>query len=96
MKALAFSPAAEADIDKIWDYSADNWGPDQADRYTDEIRDACNALAAGRKRGKIVDVRPGYLKLTTGSHMVYFRDRGDHLEIMRVLHHKQDVDRHLG
>ncbi len=37
MKAIAFSPAAETDIDDIWDYSADNWGPDQADRYTDEI-----------------------------------------------------------
>lgn len=95
MKALAFSPAAQADIDAIWDYSADNWGPDQADRYTDEIRDACNALAAGRKRGRPVDVRPGYLKLTTGSHMVYFRDNGDRLEIMRVLHNKQDVERHL-
>ena len=51
MKALAFSPAAESDIDSIWDYSADNWGPDQADRYTDEIRDACHALASGSKQG---------------------------------------------
>ena len=46
MKALSFSPRAEVDIDGIWDYSADNWGPDQADRYTDEIRDACHALAS--------------------------------------------------
>jgi toxin ParE1/3/4 len=95
MKTLAFSPAAEADIEGIWDYSADNWGPDQADRYTDEIRDACHAVAAGRKRGKLVDLRPGYLKLSTGSHMIYFRDYGDWLEIVRVLHGRQDVERHL-
>jgi len=95
MKVLAFSPAAEADIEGIWDYSADNWGPDQADRYTDEIRDACRALASGGKRGKVVDVRSGYLKLSTGSHMIYFRDHGDRLEIMRVLHGRQDVQRHL-
>jgi len=95
MKALAFSPAAEADIEGIWDYSADNWGPDQADRYTDEIRDAYRALASGGKRGKVVDVRSGYLKLSTGSHMIYFRDHGDRLEIMRVLHGRQDVQRHL-
>jgi len=95
MKALAFSPAAEADIEGIWDYSADNWGPDQADRYTDEIRDACRTLASGGKRGRVVDVRSGYLKLSTGSHMIYFRDHGDRLEIMRVLHGRQDVDRHL-
>jgi len=93
MKALVFAPAAEADIEGIWDYSADNWGPDQADRYTDEIRDACRALASGRKRGRTVDVRPGYLKLSTGSHVVFFRDLGDRLEIIRVLHSRQDVER---
>lgn len=95
MKALAFSPAAEADINEIWDYSAENWGPDQADRYTDELRDACHALAAGRRQGRPVEVRPGYLKLSTGSHMIYFRDLGDLLEIMRVLHGRRHVERHL-
>ncbi|PZQ48841.1 MAG: type II toxin-antitoxin system RelE/ParE family toxin [Rhodovulum sulfidophilum] len=91
MKALKFSPAAEADINGIWDYSAANWGPDQADRYTDEIRDACRALASGRKQGRAVDVRPGYLKCLTGSHVIFFRDLGGHLEVIRVLHGKQDV-----
>lgn len=95
MKALAFSPAAQSDIDDIWDHSATNWGPDQADRYTDEIRDACHALAAGPRHGRQVDVRPGYLKLSTGSHMIYFRDLGDLLETVRVLHGRRDAERHL-
>jgi toxin ParE1/3/4 len=95
MKTLVFSPAAVADIDEIWNYSAANWGPAQADRYTDEIRDACNELAAGRRQGRKVDVRPGYLKLSTGSHVVFFRDLGVQLEITRVLHSRQDVERHL-
>ncbi|HRC59432.1 MAG TPA: type II toxin-antitoxin system RelE/ParE family toxin [Candidatus Propionivibrio aalborgensis] len=95
MKVLAFSPAAEADIDGIWDYSADNWGPEQADRYTDEIRDACHALASGRKQGRVVDVRPRYLKISTGSHVIYYRDQGDRLEIVRVLHSRMDSNRHL-
>lgn len=83
MKPLAFSPAAEADIDGMWDYSAKTWGPDQADRYTDEIRDACLALAHDRKQGRPVDVRPGYLRLSTGSHVIYYRDRGDRLDVIR-------------
>lgn len=95
MKALSFSPRAEVDIDGIWDYSADNWGPDQADRYTDEIRDACHALASGRKQGQATNVRLGYRKCPTGSHVIYFRDRGDWLEIVRVLHSAQDAERHL-
>ena len=95
MKALGFSPAAAADIVAIWDFSADRWGPDQADRYTDEIRDSCLALAGGRARGQAVDLRPGYLKYRTGSHVIYYRDRGERLEVIRVLHGRMDVDRHL-
>jgi toxin ParE1/3/4 len=95
MKALAFSPAAESDIDGIWDYSAHTWGPDQADRYTDEIRDVCHALARDQKRGRAVDVRPGYLKFSTGSHVIYYRDHGNRLEIVRILHGRMEVNRHL-
>ncbi|MBU1575072.1 MAG: type II toxin-antitoxin system RelE/ParE family toxin [Alphaproteobacteria bacterium] len=88
MKPLAFSPAA--DIDGIWDYSTATWRPDQADRYTDEVRDACLALAQDRKQG-----RPGYLRLSTGSHVIYYRDRGDRLDVIRVLHNRMDANRHF-
>ena len=60
-----------------------------------EIRDTCRALAADRKRGRVADVRPGYLKYPSGAHVIYFRDHGDRLEIVRILHGKQDVQRHL-
>lgn len=95
MKTLVFSPAAQDDIENIWTYSAENWGPDQADRYTDEIQDACLALTLGRRRGRDVAVRPGYLKCLTGSHVIYYRDRDDHIAIIRILHSRQDVGRHL-
>jgi toxin ParE1/3/4 len=95
VKALVFSPAAEADIEAIWEYSADNWGEDQADRYTDEIRECCDGLTSGRKRGRLVNVRRGYFVCQAGSHMIYFRDHGDVLEVVRVLHGAQDVQRHL-
>lgn len=95
MKALIFSPAAETDIDGIWDYSADNWGPDQADSYTDEIRDTCHALALGQKRGRVTSARPGYLKYPCRAHVIYFRNLGDTLEIVRILHGAQDAERNL-
>ncbi|MEI6798714.1 MAG: type II toxin-antitoxin system RelE/ParE family toxin [Pseudomonadota bacterium] len=76
-------------------YSAEIWGPNQADRYTDEIRDACHALAAGRKTGRLVDIRPVYLKYTTGSHIIYVKDQMDRREVIRILHSRQDVVSHL-
>lgn len=95
MKAVAFSPAAEEDIGEIWDYSADRWGPDQADHYTDAIRDACYALAQGKKRGRPADVLPDFQKYLCGSHVVYFLDYPEHLGVIRILHQRQDAERHL-
>lgn len=94
MKAVSFSPAAAADIDDIWDYTADRWGADQADNYTDVIRDACHALAKGTKQGR-PSVLPGFQKYLCGSHVVYFLDYADHLNVIRILHQRQDAERHL-
>lgn len=62
MSRVTFSPAAIADIDGIWDYTAETWGVDQAEHYTDDIRDTCDALAEGGKKGRPMDVREGFLK----------------------------------
>ena len=94
MKAIAFSPAAEADIGEIWDYSTDRWGPDQADSYIDAIRDVCHALARGTKQGR-PSVLANLQKYLCGSHVVYFLDYPDHLDVIRVLHQRQDAERHL-
>jgi toxin ParE1/3/4 len=93
MKPLLFSPAAQADLAEIWDYTAERWGTTQADHDTDDLHAACDALAAGRRQGRPVDVRPGYLKYLVGSHVIYFRERGDPLEIVRILHGRMDVSR---
>lgn len=49
MSRVTFSPAAIADIDGIWDYTAEMWVVDQAEHYIEGIRGTCNALAAGGK-----------------------------------------------
>lgn len=69
---ISFSPAAEDDLSKIWDYTAKNWGLEKADSYTDEIRDACLALADGTKHGSPVDILPNFQKYFCGSHVIFF------------------------
>jgi toxin ParE1/3/4 len=95
MKALTYSARAQSDIDAIWEYSVERWGIDQAERYVREIKSQCNALAFGHKRGTAANVRPGYLKRPCGSHVIYYRDLPDGLEVIRILHAAQDVERHL-
>ena len=95
MKALAFTVAATADLEEIWDYTEGEWGLAQARRYVQELRDTCHALASGERRSRKVDVRPGYLKCLSGSHVIFFRDLSDTLEIVRILHGAQDAERYL-
>ncbi|WP_421857131.1 type II toxin-antitoxin system RelE/ParE family toxin [Oricola sp.] len=95
MNRVTFSPAAIADIEGIWDYTAESWGADQADRYTDDIRDACHDLATGRKQGRTVGIRDSYLKYAVGRHFVFFVPTGDGIAVIRVLHQRMDTERHL-
>lgn len=91
MKALALSPAAEADLERIWEYSAEHWGVKRADLYIDNIQDACRDLASSVTRGRPVDVRAGYLKYAVGTHMIYFLDQPNSLDVIRILHQQQDI-----
>ncbi len=95
MSRVTFSPAAIADIDGVWDYTAKTWGLDQADHYTDDIRDTCDALAAGLKQGRAVDVRDGYLKYAVGKHFVFFVRASNGIAVIRVLHQQMDTELHL-
>jgi len=95
MSRVTFSPEAITDIDRIWDYTAETWGMDQADHYIDDIRDTCNALAEGLKQGRSVGVRDGYLKCAAGKHFVFFVQVGDGIAVIRVLHQRMDTDLHL-
>jgi toxin ParE1/3/4 len=92
---LTFSPAAVADIGAIWDYTAETWGVGQADRYVDDIRSACVALAEGEQAGRRVDVLDGYLKYPVGRHLIFSRQVGTGIVVIRVLHQSMDVERHL-
>lgn len=97
MSAYLFTPAARTDLEEIWDYSVEQWGEEKAEAYIRQIRDACEALASGRKKGRAIDgIRPGYLKLAAGSHFLFFRfGNGGVIEVVRILHERMDVPAHL-
>ncbi|MDF1722703.1 MAG: type II toxin-antitoxin system RelE/ParE family toxin [Minwuia sp.] len=89
------SPLARADLEEIWRYTFGNWSPSQADRYHNSIMAAIRGLADGSLTGRQTTIRKGYFKLRTGSHVLFFRVGENDIEIMRILHQRMDVDRHL-
>jgi toxin ParE1/3/4 len=95
VRSYSISPLAEIDLEEIWVYTVQNWSADQADRYVIDLAAAFAGLADGTRRGRDVGVRAGYLKLPVGSHMVYFRDEGEDIVVIRVLHQRQDAKLHF-
>lgn len=97
MKGYLLSPAAQADLGQIWDYSARNWGEEQADRYILGIRDACGALSDGSRQGRPVEaIRPGYRKLAVEAHFLFYRiTKAGLIDVIRILHQRMDVAAHL-
>lgn len=94
-KHYRLSPQAETDLEEIWLYTFKHWSIEQADTYIGSLVAAFEALAAGTKWGNPADVRPNYQKYPCGSHMIYFLDYSDQLDVIRVLHQRQDTNQHL-
>lgn len=97
MPGYVLTPRARRDLGEIWDYSAERWGAAQADRYVRLIATECAALASGRSVGRSAEaIRPGYLRRAVGSHLLFYRTRKrGGIEIVRILHQRMDVERHL-
>ncbi len=96
MAEFRVSPAAERDLEGIWRYTRQNWGLDQAERYTDTMSAAFQELAESPKSAPSCDhIREGYRRRRVARHVVYFRITTYGIAIIRVLHDRMDAQRHL-
>jgi toxin ParE1/3/4 len=96
MSRYVLSPRAQFDIDEIWDYTADQWGVDQANRYTRDIQAAIEAVAQDPRSGRSCDeIHAGYFRVSVGSHVVFYRVEVAHIRVARILHQRRDFRRHL-
>jgi len=93
---IHLSPRAEVDIDRIYDHTEDRWGTQQAQKYTLELKLACQQLAETPRRGRSAqNIRPGYLVVSCGSHNIFFRKEETRIVVIRILHNRMDFKRHL-
>ena len=67
------SPRAQSDLEEIWDYTARQWGIDQAEIYIRQLWRDVEAVAANPAIGRpCPEVRTGYHKFRSGSHVIFF------------------------
>jgi toxin ParE1/3/4 len=93
---FVLTPRARADIDEIWDYTAERWGLEQAETYLRELRKNIQAVADAPSLGReCEEVRAGYRQYPSGSHVLFYRLTGNSIEIVRILHERMDSERHI-
>ena len=96
MTRYRLSPAAQRDLSLIWDYSEQRWGVRQAETYISEIRGAVERVADDPSRGHACDdIREGYRRYGIGSHLIFYREQTDGVDVIRVLHQRMAPTRHL-
>jgi toxin ParE1/3/4 len=96
MSRFVLSPRARDDLDGVWDHTARGWGSDQAERYLRRIAEAVGLIAEAPTIGRNCDhVRQGYRKYPVGSHVLFYREIDDGVDVVRILHQRMDFDRHL-
>jgi toxin ParE1/3/4 len=92
VKRLIILPVARQELLDIWDYSFENWGQDQADRYLASIDAMFARIVSGSAPSRPADeVRAGLRKVQVARHVVFFRESADAVEVVRVLHERMDV-----
>ena len=94
MKQLILLPDAMGDLADIRAYTIDQWGFAQAERYLGEMGAAFRKIAQGQPVSRAVEHR-GLRKLRFRSHVIYFLEGDDSVQIVRVLHGSMDAERHL-
>ena len=72
MHLVDLAPAAEDDLDQIWQYTFEKWGFDQAETYFDLIVACCQAVGAGEATPKRVNGLPGHILVHRCEHHYIF------------------------
>jgi toxin ParE1/3/4 len=87
---------AQRDIDDIRDYTVKRWGDDQAKRYLLKIQQTIELVLREPNRRRACDeILPGYFRVNAGSHVIFYRQSGEDIRVMRILHERMNVDDHL-
>ena len=92
---VGLSRAAGRDLDEIYTYTLNRWGSAQADQYLRSFEPLFRKLGSDPALGALTDIREGYRKLRHREHLIFYRILPGWVEIVRILHPRMDVSRHL-
>lgn len=97
MRNVRLAKLADRDLREIYKYSARQFGEAQAERYYDGLWRCFLFLAEHPTIGRLrTELSPPARSHHHQRHVVFYDVAEDHILIIRVLHERMDVGRHLG
>jgi toxin ParE1/3/4 len=88
---LIISDQAVADLADVWSYIAGD-DVDAADRFVDTLYGQCEQLCHSPGMGRTRDeVLPGLRSFPVGRYIIFYRSRGNGVEIARILSAYRDI-----
>jgi toxin ParE1/3/4 len=96
MGECRFSKKAAMDLEAVAEYTIERFGIEQARRYRDDLRACFDQLLDNPRLGRRAEeFSPGLRRYEHKSHTIFYRTDDSDLFIVRVLHHRMDLARHL-
>jgi len=93
---LLISPAAHQDLRDIYQFGLRTWGQNQSNGYLDALKEHFWGLTTQPLMGvERTELGIGMRSFPVQSHVVYYRIQANQVEIVRVLHGRQDQTRHI-
>lgn len=92
---LVIAPAAKTDLKDIYPYELRQWGQTQSESYLENIKEQFWTLTKqpliGADRSELLS---SARSLPIASHILFYHLTSDTVEIIRVLHSRQEPQRH--
>ncbi len=88
---------AVKDLSGIWNYTAETWSENQADKYYTMLIGFCKELSVHPEKGKkYEEVANMLLGYKAGKHIIFYRVlKPNAIEVIRILHERMDLKSRL-
>ncbi len=96
MNNYTLSNKAQLDLERIYQYTEQEFGANRAESYLLGIHDCLLLLVDEPNLGQdIRDIRLGYFRYLYQKHSIFFKVRNNDIYIVRILHQQMKVELHL-
>jgi toxin ParE1/3/4 len=93
---LKLAPKARQDFIDILRYTGETWGQNQLATYRDKLNDALQSISRNPQLGHgRDDLPPTHLAYLVGSHVIVYRTSPDAIGVVRILHQRMSLARHV-